>query len=51
MGARYSIAFFDQADGDAVIEGPARLHEPITASDYLMARIAANFVPDGSPTS
>lgn len=51
LGARYSIAFFAQADGDAIIEGPAQRHEPITASEYLMARIAANFVPDTEPDS
>lgn len=42
-GSRYSIAFFAQADRDAVIAGPAGLHAPITAADYLRQRIEANF--------
>ncbi|MFE6889189.1 isopenicillin N synthase family dioxygenase [Streptomyces sp. NPDC057694] len=41
--ARYSIAFFAQADRDAVIEGPERRYPPITAADYIQQRIAANF--------
>ncbi|MBX9761389.1 MAG: isopenicillin N synthase family oxygenase [Beijerinckiaceae bacterium] len=43
QGARYSIAFFAQANTDAVIQGPKKLYEPITANDYLQQRIAANF--------
>lgn len=43
QGARYSIAFFAQADKDAIIQGPKRLYEPISANDYLQQRIAANF--------
>ncbi len=43
LGPRYSIAYFAQADCDAIVEGPERLYEPITASDYLQQRIAANF--------
>ncbi|MBJ7290897.1 2-oxoglutarate and iron-dependent oxygenase domain-containing protein [Williamsia sp.] len=42
-GPRHTIAFFAQANADVVIEGPASRHEPITAADYLRARIAANF--------
>ena len=42
-GPRYSIAFFAQADADAIIEGPGRRYPPITAADYLQQRIAANF--------
>ncbi|MFM9926363.1 2-oxoglutarate and iron-dependent oxygenase domain-containing protein [Variovorax sp. H27-G14] len=42
-GPRYSIAFFAQANRDAVIEGPARKYPAITAGDYLNQRIAANF--------
>ena len=41
--ARYSIAYFAQADRDAVIESPSGAHAPITAADYLQQRIAANF--------
>jgi isopenicillin N synthase-like dioxygenase len=43
LPSRYSIAYFAQADGDAVIESPNRTHPPITAADYLQQRIAANF--------
>jgi isopenicillin N synthase-like dioxygenase len=43
LGPRYSMAFFAQADCDAVIESPSDRHEPITAADYLQQRIAANF--------
>lgn len=42
-GARYSLAFFAQADRDVVIEGPAGRYPPITAAEYLRRRIAANF--------
>jgi isopenicillin N synthase-like dioxygenase len=42
-GARYSIAFFAQANRDAVIEGPAGTYPPITAQEYLQQRIRANF--------
>ncbi|MFN3256780.1 MAG: isopenicillin N synthase family dioxygenase [Ilumatobacter sp.] len=43
LGPRYSIAYFAQADRDAVIDPPAGTYEPITAHDYLQQRIAANF--------
>ena len=43
LGPRHSIAFFCQADRDAVIEGPDGRYPPITAHDYLQQRIAANF--------
>jgi isopenicillin N synthase-like dioxygenase len=42
-GPRYSIAFFCQANKDAVIEGPGKSYAPITAHDYLQQRIAANY--------
>ncbi|MBA2951156.1 isopenicillin N synthase family dioxygenase [Streptomyces himalayensis] len=42
-GARYSIAFFAQADRDVVIEGPESRYPPITAEQYIQQRIAANF--------
>lgn len=45
MGPRYSVAFFCQANRDAVIEGPARKYPAITAGDYLRQRVAANFKP------
>lgn len=43
LGPRYSLAFFAQADTDAVIQGPAATYPPITAGDFLGERIAANF--------
>ncbi|MGE3245632.1 MAG: isopenicillin N synthase family dioxygenase [Beijerinckiaceae bacterium] len=43
QGARYSIAFFCQANRDAIIQGPGKRYAPITAHDYLQQRIAANF--------
>lgn len=43
LGARYSLAYFAQADRDALIEPPSGRYEPITAHDYLQQRIAANF--------
>ncbi len=43
LGPRYSIPFFCQANKDAVIQGPGKKYDPITAHDYLQQRIAANF--------
>lgn len=43
MGARYSIAFFCQANRDAIIVGPAGKYPPISAGDYLKQRVSANF--------
>lgn len=45
LGPRFSMAFFCQANKDAIIQGPKKLYEPITAHDYLQQRIAANFAP------
>ncbi|TXS95329.1 isopenicillin N synthase family oxygenase [Parahaliea maris] len=42
-GSRYSIAFFCQANSGAVIQGPQKVYEPITAADYLRLRLQANF--------
>lgn len=42
-GARYSMAFFCQANRKVMIEGPQGKYPPITAADYLQQRIAANF--------
>jgi len=42
-GARYSLAFFCQANEDAIIEGPGKKYPPITGGDYLRERIAANY--------
>lgn len=43
QGARYSVAFFAQANRDAVIEGPRKKYPAITAGDYLNQRVAANY--------
>lgn len=43
LGPRYSLPFFCQANKDAIIQGPGKLYDPITAHDYLQQRIAANF--------
>ncbi len=43
MGPRYSLAFFCQANKDAIIESPGGMYPPITAGDYLKQRVAANF--------
>lgn len=43
LGARYSIAYFAQADRDAAIESPSGAFAPITAADYLTQRVNANF--------
>lgn len=43
LGPRYSIAYFAQANRDAVIESPSGSFQPITAADYLTQRIQANF--------
>ena len=42
-GPRYSIAFFAQANKDAMIVGPKRRYEPMSAGDYLQMRLSANF--------
>lgn len=43
LGARHSIAFFAQANRDAIVQGPSGRYAPISAADYLQQRIAANF--------
>lgn len=43
QGARYSLAFFAQANRDVVIESPSGKYPAITAEDYLQQRVAANF--------
>ena len=43
LAARYSLAFFCQANTDAVIESPSGKYPPITAGDYLAERIRSNF--------
>lgn len=43
QGARYSLAFFCQANANVIIEGPNKKYPPISAADYLKQRISANF--------
>ncbi|KKW68402.1 2OG-Fe(II) oxygenase [Lampropedia cohaerens] len=43
MGPRYSLAFFCQANEEAIIEGPLKKYPPISGGDYLRERITANF--------
>ncbi|WP_214644991.1 isopenicillin N synthase family dioxygenase [Tritonibacter litoralis] len=43
LDARYSIAYFAQANMDTVLQGPAQKYEPITAHDYIQMRLGANF--------
>ncbi|MGW0245670.1 isopenicillin N synthase family dioxygenase [Nocardia goodfellowii] len=47
QGERYSIAYFAQADRDAVIQGPGRTYPPVTAADFLTQRVRANYRPQG----
>ncbi|WP_417673857.1 isopenicillin N synthase family dioxygenase [Roseibium sp.] len=42
LGPRYSLPFFCQANKDAIIQGPGKKYEPITAKDYLWQRVTAN---------
>lgn len=41
--ARYSLAFFCQANKDQVIQGQLGKYEPMTAEEYLKHRLSANF--------
>ncbi|MGP1356948.1 isopenicillin N synthase family dioxygenase, partial [Roseicyclus sp.] len=43
QGSRYSIPFFAQANRDFVLQGPARKYPAITAGDYILERIKANY--------
>ncbi|MEV6333384.1 2-oxoglutarate and iron-dependent oxygenase domain-containing protein [Nocardia vinacea] len=47
QGDRYSIAYFAQADRDAVIQGPRRTYPPVTAADFLTQRVRANYRSHG----
>lgn len=42
-GPRYSMAFFCQANKEQIIQGPEKKYPPISARDYLLQRIQANF--------
>ena len=43
QGARYSLAFFCQANEDVVVRSPSGKYPDITAAEYLKQRISANF--------
>ncbi|MDJ1006321.1 MAG: 2-oxoglutarate and iron-dependent oxygenase domain-containing protein [Paracoccaceae bacterium] len=43
LGPRYSLAFFCQANMDAVIAGPEGKYEPMTGHEYIQMRLGANF--------
>lgn len=43
QGARYSIAFFNQARRDAVIQGPAKLYPKITGGEFIALAMKRNF--------
>ncbi|RDI51899.1 isopenicillin N synthase family dioxygenase [Nocardia mexicana] len=45
QGDRYSIAYFAQADRDAVIQGPRGTYPPVTAAEFLAERVRANYRP------
>jgi hypothetical protein len=45
------MAFFVQANHDALIEGPSKKYPAIIAGDYLNQRIAANFKAYWRPVS
>lgn len=43
LGPRYSMPFFAQANKDFVLQGPDRKYPAITAGDYILERIRANY--------
>lgn len=43
LGPRYSIPFFAQANKDFVLQGPEQRYPAITAGDYILERIRANY--------
>lgn len=43
QGPRYSIAYFNQANRSAVIQGRTRYTEPITAGDFIRQAIDRNY--------
>ncbi|ENX58603.1 hypothetical protein F902_03004 [Acinetobacter higginsii] len=43
QGARYSFAFFCQANEDVLIASPQKKYPAITTKEYLKQRISANF--------
>lgn len=47
LGPRYSLPFFCQANMNAIVQGPQKKYAAITAHDFLLQRIAANFAKMG----
>ncbi|KAG1250987.1 hypothetical protein G6F68_012514 [Rhizopus microsporus] len=43
QGPRYSIAYFNQANKSAVIQGRARYTEPITAAEFIRQAMERNY--------
>ncbi len=43
QGSRYSIGFFCQAHNEVMIQGPLKKYDPISAGDYQVLRVSANF--------
>lgn len=43
LGPRYSIAYFAQANMDAMLEGPLGKYDPMSGHDYIQMRLGANF--------
>lgn len=43
LGSRYSVAYFLQADEDAMIQGPKKKYPLISGKDYMAQQIAANY--------
>jgi isopenicillin N synthase-like dioxygenase len=43
LGSRYSIAYFNQPNGSAIIQGPENKYPPISGKDYLMQRFTATY--------
>jgi len=43
LGPRYSMPFFAQANKDFILQGPEEKYPAITAGDYIVERIKANY--------
>ena len=41
--SRYSIAYFNQANKDIVIQGPLKKYDPMTAAEYISTAMDRNF--------
>lgn len=44
QGSRYSIAYFNQANKSAVIQGPEKHYPPVTAQDFVKESLAAIYL-------